>query len=61
MSDARPDVSSSIRTKLQGYFKKSIWISFFIQVYLLLVGLAVLMPMYAAVHNGQFQALGPFY
>ncbi|WP_428909382.1 ABC transporter permease [Niallia sp. Krafla_26] len=55
MSDADRIFLLPLETKLQGYFKKSILISFFVGVYVLLVVLAVLMPMYAAVHNGQFK------
>lgn len=49
-----------LETKLGGYFRKSFLISFSIQVYLLLIGLAVLMPMYAAVNQGGFKSFFPF-
>lgn len=55
MSDPDRIFLLPLETKLNGYFKKSILISFFIQVYLLLVGLAVLMPMYATVNDGQYK------
>ncbi len=58
MSDPDRIFLLPLETKLNGYFKKSILISFFIQVYLLLVGLAVLMPMYATVNDGQYK---PFF
>ncbi|WP_338470503.1 ABC transporter permease [Niallia sp. XMNu-256] len=60
MSDADRIFLLPLETKLNNFFKKSILISFFMQVYLLLVGLAVLMPMYAAVNEGRFNSFIPF-
>ncbi len=60
MSEADRIFLLPLETKLGGYFKKSILISFSLQVYLLLIGLAVLMPMYAAVNHGNFKSFFPF-
>lgn len=60
MSNADRIFLLPLETKLNGYFKKSILISFFVQVYLLLMGLAVLMPMYAVVNEGNFKTFLPF-
>ncbi|UII56890.1 ABC transporter permease [Cytobacillus spongiae] len=49
-----------LETKLGNYFKRSIGISFVFQVYLITVGLAVFMPMYAHVNHGSFRAFVPF-
>ncbi|MED1202440.1 ABC transporter permease [Heyndrickxia acidicola] len=45
-----------IESKLKGYFKKSLSLSFFIQAYVLLVGLAILMPMYVAATRHGFRS-----
>lgn len=43
-----------LEDKLGPYFSRSVLFSFFIQLYGLLFGLAVLMPMYAALNAGNF-------
>ena len=60
MSEADRIFLLPLETKLGGYFRKSFLISFSLQVYLLLIGLAVLMPMYAAVNQGNFKRFFPF-
>ena len=60
MSEADRIFLLPLETKLGGYFRKSFWISFSMQVYLLLIGLAVFMPMYAAVNQGNFKSFFPF-
>ena len=60
MSEADRIFLLPLETKLGGYFRKSFLISFSLQVYLLLMGLAVLMPMYAAVNQGNFKRFFPF-
>jgi ABC-2 type transport system permease protein len=45
-----------IESKLKGYFKSALSLSFFIQAYVLLVGLAVLMPMYVAATRHGFRS-----
>lgn len=44
-----------LETKLKPYFQKAVGFSFFVQIYGLLLGLAVFMPMYASVNNGNFK------
>lgn len=58
MSSADKIFLLPLETKLGGYFRKSIFISFLLQSYLLLMGLAVVMPLYAAVNEGDFS---PFF
>ena len=60
MSEADRIFLLPLETKLDGYFKKSIWISFFVQMYLLIIGLAVLMPLYAVMNEGDFKSFFPF-
>ena len=60
MSEADRIFLLPLETKLGGYFRKSFWISFSMQIYLLLIGLAVFMPMYAAVNQGNFKRFFPF-
>ncbi|MGD6941616.1 ABC transporter permease [Cytobacillus gottheilii] len=48
-----------LETKLHGYFRKSLMVSFFLQAYLLLMLLALFMPMYAKVNGGSFQGFFP--
>jgi len=60
MSDADRIFLLPLETKLTGYFRKSLIISFFGQIYLLIIGLAVFMPMYAAVNEGKFNTFIPF-
>lgn len=43
-----------LEEKLGSYFSRSVLFSFFLQLYGLLFGLAVLMPMYAALNAGNF-------
>ncbi|WP_102271908.1 ABC transporter permease [Cytobacillus massiliigabonensis] len=49
-----------LEIKLQWFFKRSIAVSFLLHAYLLIMGLAVFMPMYARVNDGNFQAFLPF-
>lgn len=56
MSEADKIFLIPLETSLNGYFKKSIFISFTLQIYLLAICLAVLMPLYAAVNNGDFKS-----
>lgn len=49
-----------VESQLAPYFKRSIFVSFFVQIYVLLLGLAVFMPMYAQVNNGDFSSFFPF-
>lgn len=56
MSEADRIFLIPLETSLNGYFKKSIFISFILQIYMLVIGLAVLMPLYAAVNNGDFKS-----
>lgn len=49
-----------LEEKLKPYFQRSIVVSFFVQLYLLIFGLAVFMPMYAHVNNGNFGTFFPF-
>jgi ABC-2 type transport system permease protein len=58
MSEADKVFLLPLETKLNGYFIKSILISYVFQIYLLLMGLAVLMPLYATVNKGDFS---PFF
>ena len=60
MSEADRIFLLPLETKLGGYFTKSIWISYSLQVYLLVIGLAVLMPLYAAVNQGDFKSFFSF-
>lgn len=56
MSEADRIFLIPLETSLSGYFKKSIIISYTLQIYLLVMGLAVLMPLYAAMNNGNFKS-----
>jgi ABC-2 type transport system permease protein len=49
-----------LEKKLQGFFKRAITVSFLLHAYLIIMGLAVFMPMYARVNDGNFQAFLPF-
>lgn len=49
-----------LEEKMNPYFRRSIMASFFIQIYLLVLGLAVFMPMYAHVNNGSYKSFFPF-
>ncbi|MBU8880004.1 ABC transporter permease [Bacillus sp. FJAT-29790] len=49
-----------LESKLRNYFRRSMMVSFLVQVYLLIMGLGIFMPMYAKVNNGDFQAFLPF-
>lgn len=60
MSEADRIFLLPLETRLTGYFRKSLMISFFGQIYLLVIGLAVFMPMYAAVNEGDFKNFFPF-
>ncbi|WP_419392598.1 ABC transporter permease [Cytobacillus praedii] len=44
-----------LEDRLQSFFKRSLAVSFLLHAYLLIIGLAVFMPMYARVNNGDFQ------
>ncbi|KAA9031656.1 ABC transporter permease [Niallia endozanthoxylica] len=60
MSEADRIFLLPLETKLNGYFRKSLLISFLGQIYLLVIGLAVFMPMYAAVNEGNFKRFFSF-
>ncbi|MCQ6273405.1 ABC transporter permease [Bacillus sp. V3B] len=60
MSEADRIFLLPLETKLGGYFNKSLMISYSLQVYLMVIGLAVLMPMYAVVNEGDFKSFFPF-
>lgn len=47
-----------VETRLKNYFQSSIFLSFVVQVYVLILGLAVFMPMYAAINHGSYK---PFF
>lgn len=49
-----------LEKKLQGFFKRAITVSFLLHAYLIIMGLAVFMPMYARVNDGNFQAFLAF-
>lgn len=49
-----------LETRLSGYFKKSMVVSFLFHGYLLIMVLGVLMPMYARVNEGNFKTFLPF-
>lgn len=49
-----------LEERLGGYFQRSMVVSFVVQLYLLIMGLAVLMPLYAHVHNGSYSKFLPF-
>ncbi|MFE8696286.1 ABC transporter permease [Cytobacillus sp. FJAT-53684] len=50
-----------LENRLQGFFKRSMVVSYLFQAYLLIMGLAVFMPMYARINEGDFQAFLPFF
>ncbi|WP_071396028.1 ABC transporter permease [Bacillus tuaregi] len=60
MSEADRIFLLPLETKLTGYFRKSLLISFIGQLYIVIIGLAVFMPMYAAVNEGNFKTFFPF-
>jgi len=43
-----------VESRMKKYFINCLLLSFIFQVYILLMGLGILMPMYASVNNGQF-------
>lgn len=49
-----------LEERLKPYFQRSIFVSFFVQLYLLIIGLAVFMPMYAHVNDGNYRSFFPF-
>ncbi|USK56499.1 ABC transporter permease [Cytobacillus solani] len=49
-----------LENRLQSFFKRSLAVSFLLHAYLLIMGMAVFMPMYARVNNGDFQPFLPF-
>ncbi|MBP2241083.1 ABC-2 type transport system permease protein [Cytobacillus eiseniae] len=49
-----------LENRLNGFFQRAKVVSFFLHAYLLIMGLAVFMPMYARVNEGDFQAFLPF-
>lgn len=49
-----------LESRLSGYFRKSIIVSFVIHAYILFLGLGVFMPLYAKVNDGDFQKYLPF-
>ncbi|MBM4764172.1 ABC transporter permease [Bacillus sp. B15-48] len=50
-----------LESKLGDYFKRTGILSFFLQAYLLLILLAVVMPMYVKVTDGSFRSFFPFF
>ena len=50
-----------LENKLAGYFRRSIFVSFIIQAYLLFMALGIFMPMYASVNEGNYQTFLPFF
>lgn len=50
-----------LENKLTGYFRKSILVSFILQVYLILLVLALLMPMYVQVEQASFKSFFLFF
>lgn len=44
-----------VETRMTTYFHRSIVLSFIIQAYILVLILSLLMPMYAAIHNGDYR------
>ncbi len=49
-----------LETKLSGYFKKSMVVSFVFQTYILLMILALLMPIYVQVYQGSYKSFFTF-
>ncbi|GLB58809.1 ABC transporter permease [Cytobacillus sp. NCCP-133] len=49
-----------LENRLSGYFKRSMMVSFLVHAYLIVMGLGVLMPIYARVNEGDFSAFLPF-
>ncbi|MFE8700238.1 ABC transporter permease [Cytobacillus sp. FJAT-54145] len=47
-----------LESRLEKYFNRTMVLSFFVQVYLLIIGLGVFMPLYARVNGGDFK---PFF
>lgn len=45
-----------LETKLKEYFRRSIGLSFFMQIYGLLIGLLIFMPMYSHIYKGNGQS-----
>lgn len=44
-----------LENKMKGYFSRSLIVSFLVHIYLLIMGLGILMPLYAKVNNGNFR------
>ncbi|MCM3708347.1 ABC transporter permease [Cytobacillus firmus] len=49
-----------LEDRLLNYFRRSMEASFFVHAYLLVMGLGVLLPLYAAVNDGNFKVFLPF-
>lgn len=49
-----------LESRLSGYFKKSLFASFFLQIYILLFIIAIFMPMYVQVYQGSFKVFFTF-
>lgn len=49
-----------LEDRLSGYFRRSIFVSFLVHAYLLIMGLGIFMPMYARVNEGDFKAFLPY-
>ncbi|KAF0818006.1 MULTISPECIES: ABC transporter permease [unclassified Cytobacillus] len=49
-----------LEDRLSGYFIRSLLVSFFVHAYLLVLGLGVFIPLYAAVNDGNFKLFLPF-
>lgn len=49
-----------LESRLQGFFNRSLAVSFLLHTYLLVMGLAIFMPMYARVNDGDFHVFLPF-
>jgi ABC-2 type transport system permease protein len=50
-----------VESRMKKYFINCLLLSFIFQVYILLMGLGILMPLYASVNNGQFEHFWYFF
>lgn len=50
-----------LEEKLKPYFQRSMIVSFFVQVYLLFIGLGIFMPLYAHVNEGSYSGFFLFF
>lgn len=60
MSEADRIFLLPLETRLNGYIRKSLWISYFLGGYLTLICLALFMPLYASVNEGNYKVFFPF-